>query len=108
MLIYGSHPVGSDGQNHIVAETPIKLLPPSEFARRSKSRNDSADEVTARMMHLQMSTDKQLDMKAVEQSTNIDAKIEESDPKLSGVKLTNTKPRPPKKSKRKPKYVIKW
>ena len=111
MLIYGSHPVGSDGQNHIVVETPIKLLPSSEFAHRSKSRNETAEVVTTRMMHLQMSTDKQLDMKAVVQSTlvfNIDGKIEESDPQMSVVKSTNTKTRPPKKSKRKPKYLIKW
>ena len=32
-----SHPVGIDGQNHIVAVTPLKFLPPEEFKKRQKS-----------------------------------------------------------------------
>ena len=32
-----SHPVGIDGQNHIIAVTPLKFLPPKEFQKRQKS-----------------------------------------------------------------------
>ena len=32
-----SHPVGIDGQNHIIAVTPLKFLPPEEFQKRQKS-----------------------------------------------------------------------
>ena len=32
-----SHPVGLDGQNHIIAVTPLKFLPPKEFQKRQKS-----------------------------------------------------------------------
>ena len=32
-----SHPVGQDGQNHIVAVTPMKFLPIKEFESRQKS-----------------------------------------------------------------------
>ena len=32
-----SHPVGIDGQNHIIAHTPLKFLPPKEFKKRQKS-----------------------------------------------------------------------
>ena len=32
-----SHPVGIDGQNHIVAVTPLKFLPPEEFQKRQKA-----------------------------------------------------------------------
>ena len=32
-----SHPVGFDGQNHIIAATPLKFLPPDEFKKRQKS-----------------------------------------------------------------------
>ena len=32
-----SHPVGLDGQNHIVAMTPLKFLPIKEFEKRQKS-----------------------------------------------------------------------
>ena len=32
-----SHPVGLDGQNHIMAVTPLKFLPPKEFQKRQKS-----------------------------------------------------------------------
>ena len=34
-----SHPVGLDGQNHIVAVTPLKFLPAKEFEKRQKSIN---------------------------------------------------------------------
>ena len=34
-----SHPVGIDGQNHIIAVTPLKFLPPEEFKKRQKSIN---------------------------------------------------------------------
>ena len=40
-----SHPVGINGQNHIIAPTPMKFLPPEEFKKRQKSidskRNDA-------------------------------------------------------------------
>ena len=32
-----SHPVGIDGQNHIIAVTPLKFLPPEKFQKRQKS-----------------------------------------------------------------------
>ena len=32
-----SHPVGSNGQNHILAHTPLKFLPIEEFEKRQKS-----------------------------------------------------------------------
>ena len=32
-----SHPVGINGQNHIIAPTPMKFLPPEEFKKRQKS-----------------------------------------------------------------------
>ena len=32
-----SHPVGQDGQNHIIAVTPMKFLPIKEFESRQKS-----------------------------------------------------------------------
>ena len=32
-----SHPVGSNGQNHILAQTPFKFLPVEEFEKRQKS-----------------------------------------------------------------------
>jgi len=32
-----SHPIGFDGQNHIVAVTPLKFLPPEEFQKWQKS-----------------------------------------------------------------------
>ena len=32
-----SHPVGIDRQNHIIAVTPLKFLPPEEFQKRQKS-----------------------------------------------------------------------
>ena len=34
-----SHPVGLDGQNHIVAVTPMNFLPINEFEKRQKSMN---------------------------------------------------------------------
>ena len=54
-------------------------------------------------MNLDIGTAVQLTTKS-----NIDGEIEESDPQLSGIKSATSKSRPPKKSKRKPKYVIKW
>ena len=36
---FRSHPVGLDGQNHIVAVTPLKFLPAKEFKKRQKSIN---------------------------------------------------------------------
>ena len=32
-----SHPVGSNGQNHILAHPPFKFLPVEEFEKRQKS-----------------------------------------------------------------------
>ena len=32
-----SHPVGINGQNHIIAPTPMKFLPPEVFKKRQKS-----------------------------------------------------------------------
>ena len=32
-----SHPIGKDGQNHIIAVTPMKFLPIKEFESRQKS-----------------------------------------------------------------------
>ena len=32
-----SHPVGSNGQNYILAHTPLKFLPVVEFEKRQKS-----------------------------------------------------------------------
>ena len=32
-----SHPVGIDGQNHIIAIPPLKFLPIKEFEKRQKS-----------------------------------------------------------------------
>ena len=32
-----SHPVGSNGQNYILAPTPLKFLPVVEFEKRQKS-----------------------------------------------------------------------
>ena len=34
-----SHPVGIDGQNHILAVTPLKFLPATDFEKRQKSIN---------------------------------------------------------------------
>ena len=36
-----SHPVGLNGQNHIVAVTPMKFLPIEEFKKRQKSIDPS-------------------------------------------------------------------
>ena len=91
---FQSHPVGLDGQNHILAQTPIKLLPASEFENRRKTRNDNVAEITAGL--------KQLTMQA-----NVHPGIDESNPQ-SEVASTSAKTRPPKKTKRKPKYIIKW
>ena len=35
--ILKSHPVGSNGQNYILAHTPLKFLPVVEFEKRQKS-----------------------------------------------------------------------
>ena len=35
--ILSSHPVGMDGQNHIIAVTPLKFLPITEFEKSQKS-----------------------------------------------------------------------
>ena len=35
--IHKSHPVGTNGQNHILAHTPLKFLPIEEFEKRQKS-----------------------------------------------------------------------
>ena len=35
--ILQSHPVGSNGQNYILAHTPLKFLPVVEFEKRQKS-----------------------------------------------------------------------
>ena len=35
--IMKSHPVGSNGQNYILAHTPLKFLPVVEFEKRQKS-----------------------------------------------------------------------
>ena len=32
-----SHPLGINGQNHIIVPTPMKFLPPEEFKKRQKS-----------------------------------------------------------------------
>ena len=95
ILTFQSHPVGLDGQNHILVQTPIKLLPASEFENRRKTRNDNVAEITAGL--------KQLTMQA-----NVHSGSGESNPQTSKVKSTSSKSRPPKKTKRKPKYIIKW
>ena len=87
--------MGLDGQNHILAQTPIKLLPASRFENSRKSRNDNVAEITAGMMQLTMQADAH-------------PGIDGSNPKTSGVTKTNSKSRPPKKTKKKPKYHIKW
>ena len=87
--------MGSDGQNHILAQTPIKLLPASQFEKSRKSRNDNVAEITAGL--------KQLTMQANDHSGS-----DESSPQMSEVTSTSSKSRPPKKTKRKPKYIIKW
>ena len=87
--------MGSDGQNHILAQTPIKLLPASEFEKSRNSCNDNVAEITAGMIPLTMQADDH-------------SGIDESYPQTSGLISTSSKSRPPKKTKRKPKYVIKW
>ena len=89
--------MGSDGQNHMLAQTPIKLLPASQFENSRKSHNDNVAEITAGL--------KQLTMQA-----NVPSGSDESNPKTSEVtsKSSTGKLRPPKKTKRKPKYTIKW
>ena len=38
-LPFKSHPVGSNGRNNIIAVTPMKFLPVTEFEKRQKSIN---------------------------------------------------------------------
>ena len=38
-MTFDSHPVGSNGQNNIVALLPLKFLPIKEFEKRQKSIN---------------------------------------------------------------------
>ena len=87
--------MGSDGQNHILAQTPIKLLPASQFENSRKSRNDNAAEITAGLRQLTM-------------QANVHSGSDESNPQTSKVTSTSSKSRPPKKTKSKPKYIIKW
>ena len=86
-----SHPVGLDGQNHILAQTPLKLLPASDFENRRKSGNDNAK-----------TQEEEYLTKPIMRST------EETNSKISPTTSQSSKSRPPKKTKRKPKYVIKW
>ena len=38
-LIWESHPVSvSDGQNHIIEQTPLKLYPVEKFEKRRRSK----------------------------------------------------------------------
>ena len=83
-LTFQSHPVGSDGQNHIVARTPLQLLPKSQFENCQNASKKNTPQINA----------------TTAQPKNLD---------MSGAKSSNPNRRPPKKkSKRKPKHVIKW
>ena len=90
---FQSHPVGLDGQNHILAQTPIKLLSASDFENRRKSGNDDAETQEDESHNM---------TKPIMRST------EETNSKISPTTSQSSKSRPPKKTKRKPKYVIKW
>ena len=43
MKIILSHPVGMDGQNHIIAVTPLKFLPITEFEKSQKSFDKTSE-----------------------------------------------------------------
>ena len=86
--------MGSDGQNHIVAQTPLKLLPEIEFIKRRKSINNDMD-FTVPAANEQVKTTTMQSTKDFDHDTN-------------KTKLQKSNPKPPKKTKRKPKYVIKW
>ena len=53
-----SHPVGLDGQNHILAMTPLKLLPIKEFENRQKSIGETVDQTSTPRLMKSMETTK--------------------------------------------------
>ena len=57
-MIFYSHPIGLDGQNHIIAVTPLKLLPLKEFQNRQKSiETVESLAITASMMSIKSESD---------------------------------------------------
>ena len=51
-----SHPVGIDGQNHIIVPTPIEFLPIKEFEKRQKSIDPTTTLALMKSFHEKKST----------------------------------------------------
>ena len=66
-----SHPVGLDGQNHIVACTPLKFLPMEEFEKRQKSIQSNYLALTDGVTNLKLkSYEKKIKAKALKEQGN--------------------------------------
>ena len=68
--IFKSHPVGSNGQNHIVACTPLKFLPVEEFEKRQKSIKPKHLALTDINVIKQRSDEKKTEAKALKDQGN--------------------------------------
>ena len=65
-----SHPVGLNGQNHIIACTPLKFLPIEEFEKRQKSIKTKNLALTDLNMIKQRSDEKKIEAKALKDQGN--------------------------------------